>query len=97
MGVWKQAKALDRLEDRLRTLEVKCEEQGRTTRGLELEFEELFDKVKRMMSRVSKRMALDDKEKLNDVDQDPAISLSDGSDPISRSIMLRRAGYRPPE
>ena len=96
MGVWQQAKALDRLEDRLRGVEIKCEEQARAIRGLQLEFEELFDKVKRMMSRVSKRAALDAKESENNSTGVTDDSPTDGYDPISKSIMLRRGGYKPP-
>lgn len=94
MGVWSQQKALDRLEDRLRGVEIKCEEQARAIRGLQLEFEELFDKVKRMMSRVSKRTALDAKEREASTAMELDIHPSDGFDPISKSIMLRRSGYK---
>lgn len=96
MGVWRHAKALDRLENRLRSVEIKCEDHDRAIRGLKLDFEELFDKVKRMMSRVSKRAALDAKENETPDPLDPADSPTDGYDPISKSIMLRRGGYKPP-
>jgi len=85
-------KALDRLEDRLRTLETKFDDLDRLNRKLDLEFTELYDKVRHQMSRMAKRDALARK---ND-DDPPELEQDDlpfpDADPISRSILLRRGG-----
>lgn len=71
-------------------LENKADDTERTMRKLDLEFGDLYDKVKRQMSRMSKRAALDAKE-VND--QVPEILPGEEIDPISASI-LRRRGIR---
>jgi len=75
---------LDGMDDTLKGLR-------RDVRSQELEYIELYDKVKRQMSRMAKRYAVDVAEN-NDapVVEDP----KDGLDPISRSIMLRRGLQR---
>ena len=85
---------MDRLEDRLNTLEDLCAEQHREARKLDMEFTDLYDKVKRQMSRMAKRYAVDSKES-----EDPEQVIIDGShtessDPISEAIHARRGrGY----
>jgi len=92
MAVFVKNKALDRLEDRLRALELKFDDLDRLNRKLDLEFTELYDKVRHQMSRMAKRDALARK---ND-DDPPEIEQDDlpfpDADPISRSILLRRGG-----
>jgi len=90
MGVFSQQKALDRLEDRLRSLELKCDDLERAKKNLNLEFTELYDKVSHQMSRMAKRDARARKE-TTELEAAPENS-SDfpGVDPISRSIMMRR-------
>ncbi len=90
MGVFRQQKAIDRLDDRLIRLENLCDDIERNRRKLDLEFTDLYDKVSRQMSRMAKRYAVDQKESLNGPEVDPEISPTDSLDPISRSIMLRR-------
>ena len=87
MSVFGNNNAVERLENRLAGLEASHDKLGRTIRGLELEYVELYDKVKRQMSRMAKRYAVDVAE-INDtpVVEDP----DDGLDPISRSILRRR-------
>jgi len=85
-------KALDRLEDRLRALETKFDDLDRLNRKLDLEFTELYDKVRHQMSRMAKRDALarkNDDEVLAEPQDD--LPFPD-ADPISRSILLRRGG-----
>ena len=81
------------LEDRLATVENLCADLQRAKRSLELEFTELYDKVRHQMSRMAKRDAAarkDDQElPINDTPPDPFPD----TDPISRSI-LRRRGIR---
>jgi len=92
MAVFVKSKAVDRLEDRLRALETKFDDLDRLNRKLDLEFTELYDKVRHQMSRMAKRDALARKN-----DSDPAELETDDlpfpdADPISRSILLRRGG-----
>lgn len=90
MGVWQQQKTLDRLEDRLRSLEIKCEDLERAKKGIDLEFTELYDKVRHQMSRMAKRDAR--AAKVNG-ETPPNEPIHDGEamvDPISRSILARR-------
>jgi len=91
MGIFRADKAVERIEDRLVKLETLCDDLQRTSRSLELEYVELFDKVKRQMSRMAKRYAVDTAE-VNDapVVEEP----DDGLDPISRSILRRRGMAR---
>jgi len=92
MGVFRTTKALDRLSDRIQSLEDICADLQRASRKLDMEFTELYDKVSHQMGRMAKRYAA---RAAADTSTDPTdldISPSDSSDPISRSIMLRRAG-----
>jgi len=90
MGVFRTQKAIDRLEDRIRTLELKGDDLHRTLSGLNLEFIELYDKVSHQMSRMAKRYARQQKENGEELNIDDAPESSDSVDPISRSIMMRR-------
>jgi len=92
MGLLANTKALDRLEDRLRALELKCDGMERGARSLNLEYTELYDKVSHQMSRMAKRYARAEKE-----NGDPPEELQNDlpfpdADPVSRSILLRRGG-----
>ena len=90
MSVFRVQKALDRLEDRLQRTEQLCADLDRENKKLDLEFTDLYDKVRRQMSRMAKRYAVDQKEG-TELEEIPTNS-SDSStiDPISRSIMMRR-------
>jgi len=90
MGVFRTQKALDRLEDRTRTLELKCDDLERAKRTIDLEFTELYDKVRHQMSRMAKRDAR--AAKANGEELLPPITPSplDQMDPISREIHQRR-------
>lgn len=88
--MWRHRKAIDRLEDRLKRTEDLCAAMEREHKKLDMEFTDLYDKVKRQMSRMAKRYALDTKES---EDLTPATidgSPTDGLDPISRGILARR-------
>ncbi len=96
MGVWRHQMALDRLEDRLRSLELKCDDLERAKKSLDMEFTELYDKVSHQMSRMAKRYSR--AEKANGEPPEPPESSIDfpSADPISRSILMRRArGVKP--
>jgi len=88
-SMWRDQKAIERLEDRCRALEGKCEDLERGRKSIELEFTELYDKVSHQMSRMAKRNARAEKEAEPETEIASANSL-DGIDPISKSIMLRR-------
>ncbi len=92
MGIFTTDKAVERLRDRLETLEVLCGELERDRRKLDLEFTDLYDKVRRQMSRMAKRAAVDDKANGFDTDAEAVPEQFANLDPISRSIMIRRAG-----
>jgi len=83
-------KAIDRLEDRVRTLELKNDDLERGNKSLNLEFIELYDKVSHQMSRMAKRYQREQKENGSEAFIAPDDSPGDSLDPISRSIMLRR-------
>lgn len=90
MGVWRQQKELDRLEDRLRSLEIKCDDLERAKKGIDMEFTELYDKVSHQMSRMAKRYARAEKANGEELPSEPDSEISDGVDPISKSILARR-------
>jgi len=90
MGLFRENKDFARLEDRLRAVEDLCSSLHRDGRSLELEFTELYDKVRHQMSRMSKRDALAKKENGADPEEEP-ITPYDHLDPVSKSIMLRRS------
>jgi len=91
MGILARQRAIDRLEDRLKTQADLLSELARSYKTLDLEFTNLYDKVSRQMSRMAKRYAVDSKES---PDVEPVIidgSPTELSDPISESIHARRS------
>ena len=96
MALWRHQKTLDRLEDRLRSVETKCDDLERAKKSLDLEFTELYDKVSHQMSRMAKRYSRAKTNGDTPPPDEPETSPSDGLDPISRSIMMRRGrqGHR---
>ena len=92
MSVFRVQKALDRLEDRLQRTEQLCADLDRENKKLDLEFTDLYDKVRRQMSRMAKRYAVDQKELVNDEEVETLGEPLPDVDPISRSILLRRGG-----
>jgi len=90
MGVFRIQKTVDRLEDRIRTLELKCDDLERAKRSIDLEFTELYDKVRHQMSRMAKRDARAAKGNGSEPQDTIISSPLDSLDPISRSIHERR-------
>ncbi len=87
MGLFGDNTAVERLQDRLGDLENKFADLERENRKLGLEYIELYDKVKRQMSRMAKRSAVD----ASELNEAPVVEEEDdGIDPISRSILQRR-------
>jgi len=95
MSIFSQQKAIERLRDRLDGMDTMLGELERDRRKLDLEFTDLYDKVRRQMSRMAKRAAVDDKANGFDPSEEPVPEQFQHLDPISRSIMLRRAGGVP--
>lgn len=91
MGLFGKKKDSPLLEERLFRLESKNDELDRELRGLRLEYIELYDKVSHQMSRMAKRYTAAQKTDPDPPDPNSSDSPSDTLDPISRSIMLRRA------
>lgn len=91
MGLFGKNTALVPLEDRLTAVENLCADLARKSRSLELEYTELYDKVRHQMSRMAKRSAVEQKENGEELVEEAP---DDGLDPISRSIMLRRGMLR---
>jgi len=92
MGLFRDNRTLERLEDRIAKQEQLADDLERTVRGLKLEYVELYDKVRHQMSRMAKRSAVDELAR-NDVEviEEP----DDGVDPISRQIIAQRNAPRP--
>ncbi len=92
MGIFATNKALAHLSDRIGDLSSEVQELKSARKHLELEWEELYDKVRRQMARMSKRYAVDAKEN----GEIPAIAGEaddeDEMDPISAKIHARRTG-----
>ena len=90
--MFKSKLAVELLEDRCRSLEHRCEDLERSHKGLALEWEELYDKVRHQMSRMSRRVATEKKNNVEVVDDEPQPEYESGLDPISAGILRRRAG-----
>ena len=93
MGVFSQQKAIERLSDRLESIDNVVSGLVRDRKKLDLEFTDLYDKVRRQMSRMAKRAAVDDKGNGFDAPEPEIPDHLQHLDPISRSIMLRRGGH----
>ncbi len=92
MSIFATDKTIERLKERLETLEVLCGELERDRRKLDLEFTDLYDKVRHQMARMAKRAAVVTAADGNGELEEPIPEHLAHLDPISRSIMLRRAG-----
>lgn len=96
MSIFANNKALRTLANRLEALSTEVRELKTAHKHLELEWEELYDKVRHQMSRMSRRAKLeplDSEEKLPGNSND---SLADSLDPISAKILARRNRGIPP-
>jgi len=91
MGIFATNKAVERLRDRLETLEILTGELERDRRKLDLEFTDLYDKVRHQMARMAKRAAVVTAAEGNGELGEPVPGPFDHLDPASRSIMLRRS------
>ena len=90
MGVWRHQRTIDRLETDLAQVKRLCADLGLDQKKLDLEFTELYDKTSRLMKRMARRYAHDQKENGEDSPVDQPTPPLDGLDPISRKILARR-------
>ncbi len=92
MSIFGEKKDAVQLHDRLGDLESQVRTLKTAQKHLELEWEELYDKVRHQMSRMSKRVKVDAQEFTPPSEPE----LTDGSgnrlDPVSAKILARRAG-----
>jgi len=91
MSIFGSKIAYEAHEERLKKLEHLCDDLERADRGRQLEYIELYDKVRHQMSRMSKRYAVDTRERIEEiVVEDPP----DGVDEISAKILALRGTPR---
>lgn len=90
MALFASKKATERLYDELGELTLRVLRLETANKQLGLEWEDLYDKVRHQMSRMSRRMKRDEKDDLNG--PEPEILAEDypGVDPISARILRRR-------
>lgn len=91
MGIFTTKKAVAALAFRLGELDSEVRTLKTANKHLELEWEELYDKVRRQMSRMSKRSAVDAPPLIID---EPSVQPDDGVDEISRNILALRKAPR---
>ncbi len=90
MRVFRMQNALDRHEDEISALRRQNSDFDTALRKLDLEFTELYDKVRHQMSRMAKRDAAASKANGEQLGEIPSKSDSPFLDPISRAIHERR-------
>lgn len=90
MGLFRSKTATRVLEDDLWALKKRVGDLESENKRLALDFEQLYDKVRHQMARMSRRAKAAQDETSTDPLNDGDNSASDGLDPISRSIMARR-------
>jgi len=89
MAIFGKNRAANALAEQVGALTEQVNLLERSFRNLELDYLQTYDKVKRLMSRVAKRAAIDDRRP-----DEPELETQDKFshlDPISADIMRRRA------
>ena len=93
MGLFASKTAIAVLTDRLRELSDEIRSLKSAHKHLELEWEELYDKVRHQMARMSRRVKRDEKDDLNGPEPEVPSEDYPGVDPISARILrLRNPG-----
>ena len=90
MSLFATSKAVRTLNDRLQDLSVEVRELKTAHKHLELEWEELYDKVRHQMSRMSRRVKLEPLKNGEELEEIPDNADSLLVDPISAKILARR-------
>jgi len=93
MGLFDRQNADTALSDRLEELEVTVRTLKTAHKHLELEWEELYDKVRHQMSRMSKRVKADDPQIVLPSEPESTDGSGDRVDSISARIHARRASH----
>ncbi len=89
MPIFRHNRAANALAEQVGTLTEQVSLLERSFRNLELDYLQTYDKVKRLMSRVAKRAAIDHQP---DTNETPLIDDKfSHMDPISAEILRRRA------
>jgi len=91
MGIFATNKALELLSSRCSELEGTVRTLKTAHKHLELEWEELYDKVRHQMSRMSKRVKADAPEFTEPSEPESTDGHGNRVDPISARILERRA------
>jgi len=92
MSIFAQQKAIDRLSDGLKRLADDVADLQRDRKKLDLEFTDLYDKVRHQMSRMAKRDAHATKANGDIPPLGGEVLEDDEMDPISAKIHARRTG-----
>jgi len=90
MGIFANKKAVASLAFRLGELSTEVRELKTAHKHLELEWEELYDKVRHQMSRMSRRVKTELKENGELPEETPDNADLISVDPISEEILARR-------
>jgi len=91
MTIFATQKTLASLAFRLGEMDSELRSLKTANKQLELEFTDLFDKVRHQMSRMAKRDAVSKKENGEEVLPLPPDDPFPDADPVSRSILMRRS------
>lgn len=94
MGIFATNKAVASLSERLTELSMEVQSLRSAHKHLELEWEELYDKVRHQMARMSRRAKVDQPTNGELFEEIPIVEPDDGLDPISRQILARRGAPR---
>jgi len=91
MSIFATRKELASFAFRLGEIDSEVRSLKTANKHLELEFTDLYDKVRHQMSRMAKREAVSQKENGEEVLVPPVPEPFPDADPVSRSILMRRA------
>ena len=89
--MWGEKKVVGELREDLCQLQRRIDQLESQAKIAALEGQEIYDKTMRLMQRMAKRYEVDQKENGPTNLPNSTASHLDGLDPISKSIMLRRA------
>lgn len=97
MGLFATKTTLESIDAQLATQSAQLIALKARQKHIELEWEELYDKVRHQLSRMRRRDAIAAKQNGDQPPLDAPVEPDDGIDPISRSILARRGIRRQAE
>ena len=97
MGLWATKTTLESIDAQLATLSAQLIVLKARQKHVELEWEEVYDKVRHQLSRIRRRDTMAAKRNGDEPPLDAPVEPDDGIDPISRSILARRGIRRQTE